>query len=244
METVAPQILFSKIGEEENTRLPVIVVAAGSSSRMGGVNKQLLLLNGIPVIIRTLLAFQNSPHISRIILVTRSQDLQAVQQLCDSYALEKLTDITAGGADRHASVLCGMACLAASEDKVLIHDGARPLVTNQIIGNVTAALQNHDAVICGVPVRDTVKRVDESGKVKETVDREGLWLVQTPQGVSVPAYRLACDRVPNAGQLTDDAALMEAAGMAVHIVAGSARNIKITTPEDVKWAMLYEEEQE
>lgn len=243
MEITAPKILFSTT-ESNEMGLPVIVVAAGSSSRMGGINKQLLELGGIPVIIRTLTAFERSPHISRIILVTREEDLLSVQRLCAEYPLSKLTDITVGGCDRHASVLCGMARLREDETKVLIHDGARPLVENQVIGNVVAGLQNYAAVICGVAVRDTVKRVNETGNVKETVDREGLYLVQTPQGVNVPLYRAACERVQDAHLLTDDAALMEAAGHTVHMVAGSYRNIKITTPEDVERALCYEEEQE
>ncbi len=243
MEITAPKILFSK-AETESSGLPVIIVAAGSSSRMGGVNKQLLELGGVPVIIRTLLAFERSPHISRIILVTRQEDLLSVQRLCEEYPLGKLTDITVGGSDRHASVLCGMARLREDETKVLIHDGARPLVDNRVIGNVTAGLQNHAAVICGVAVRDTVKRVDASGLVNETVDREGLYLVQTPQGVDVPLYRAACEQVRDAHLLTDDAALMESAGHTVQMVPGSYRNIKITTPEDVERALCYEEEQE
>ena len=243
MEITAPELLVSPVGAEETDRLPVIVVAAGSSARMGGVNKQLLTIGSVPVIIRTLTAFEKSAHISRMILVTRAQDLATVQRLCDEYALSKLTDITAGGENRHASVLCGLARLKPDEDKVLIHDGARPFVDHRIIGNVTAALQNHEAVVCGVPVRDTVKRTDASGKVCETVDRDGLWLVQTPQGVLVPAYRKACEQVSDAALLTDDAAVMEAAGYSVQMVSGSFRNIKITTPEDLTRAARYGEEE-
>lgn len=223
----------------ETVRYPVIVVAAGSSSRMQGVNKQLAELDGIPVIIRTLRVFDESPFISRIILVTREEDIPLLQRLVDEYSVSRLTDIVAGGSDRHSSVMCGLSRLAPDEEKVLIHDGARPLVNDFVIGNVTAALANEAAVICAVPICDTVKRADENGFVGETVDRTRLYSVQTPQGVSVPEYRAACETVADAALLTDDAALMEAAGHKVRIVEGDVKNIKITAQKDLKLALLY-----
>lgn len=220
-------------------KYPVIIVAAGSSSRMQGVNKQLAELDGVPVIIKSLRAFDHSPFISRIILVTREEDIQLLQRLADEYSIENLTDIVAGGADRHSSVMCGMSRLAADEDKVLIHDGARPLVNDFVIGNVTAALANEAAVICAVPIADTIKRADENGFVNETVDRTRLYAVQTPQGVSVTEYRSACEKISDTHLLTDDAAFMEAAGYRVRIVEGDTKNIKITTQKDLTLALLY-----
>lgn len=238
MEAIKPKLDY-KICNEKNNGLPVIVVAAGSSTRMNGVNKQLLPIEGIPVIIRTLLALERSPFISRIILVTREGDIPEMQRLCEKYMIRKLSDLIKGGENRQQSVLCGFTRLCGDENKVLIHDGARPLVTDFVIGNVTAALQNNDAVICGIKICDTVKRADEAGIVTETVDRNGLYAVQTPQGVTVCAYRAAAERAESIADFTDDAALMEAAGYRVRIVPGSFRNLKITTPEDIRMAELY-----
>ena len=162
-----------------------------------------------------------------------------MQGLAEEYSITSLTDIVAGGADRHGSVMNGLARLADDEKKVLIHDGARPFINDFVIGNVCAALANEAAVICAVPICDTVKRADENGFVGETVDRTRLYAVQTPQGISVPEYMSACEVVADAGLLTDDAALMEAAGHKVKIVEGNAKNIKITTQKDIKLALLY-----
>lgn len=236
------KLKFTYESSEEMVRYPVIVVAAGSSSRMQGVNKQLVELRDIPVIIRTLRAFDESPFISRIILVTRNEDIPMMQRLAEEYAVSRLTDIVAGGCDRHASVMAGLVRLSADEEKVLIHDGARPLINDFVIGNVCAALANEAAVICAVTISDTVKRADESGYVSETVDRTRLYAVQTPQGISVPDYKKACETIEDVAVFTDDAALMEAAGHKVRIVEGDAKNIKITTQKDIKLANLYLEE--
>ena len=242
MEKIAFKLCYES--SEETARYPVIVVAAGSSSRMQGVNKQLALLEGVPVIVRTLKAFDNCPFISRIILVTRSEDIPVMQSLAEQYGISSLTDITEGGENRHESVKNGFLRLAENEERVLIHDGARPLVTDLVIGNVTAALANEKAVICAVPIHDTVKRADENGYVKDTLDRTSLFAVQTPQGVAVKEYLEACQSVEGASLLTDDAALMEAAGYRVRIVNGDRKNIKITTKGDLETARVYLEDGE
>ena len=241
MEQTKFKLKYETCGEELQ-QYPVIVVAAGSSSRMQGVNKQLAEINGIPVIVHTLKVFDQSPFISRIILVTKQEDIPLLQRITDEYDIKKLTDIAAGGKDRHSSVKNGLSRLTAEETKVLIHDGARPLVSNFVIGNVTAALANENAVICAVPICDTVKRADENLFVSETVDRNRLYAVQTPQGISVPQYLAACKTVSGAELFTDDAALMEAAGEKVKIVEGDSKNIKITTQKDLILAKLYLEE--
>ena len=220
-------------------KMPVIIVAAGNSSRMKGTNKQLLELCGIPVIVRTLNVFEKSPLISKIILVTRKEDVLLMQGLCEEYNISKVSDITEGGKDRFSSVLNGFERLSVSDKKVLIHDGARPLVDNQIIGNVCAALQNCDAVVCAVKVKDTVKRVDEKGYVIETPERDSLYAVQTPQGVDVSLYKSAAEKISDTATVTDDAFVMENAGHRVKIVSGSYSNIKITTPDDVTLAKLF-----
>ncbi len=233
------ELKFSYNAVTESECMPVIVVAAGASSRMNGINKQLVELKGMPVIVRTLKKFDECPFISNIILVTRKEDILKLQILAEQYDIKKLTDIVEGGENRHASVMNGIARIKADQKKVLIHDGARPFVNNFIIGNVTAALQNSKAVICAVPVADTVKRSDENKFVCGTVDRTDLYLSQTPQGIYVSDYKSACESVENAEDYTDDAAIMEAAGFKVQIVAGNRRNIKITTPDDLELAECY-----
>jgi len=212
--------------------IPVIVVAAGSSSRMQGTNKQLIELGGIPVLIRTLLKFENCQSISNIILVVRSEDLFHIQMLCEKYMITKLTDIVCGGNSRQESVLKGFSRLADSVDKVLIHDGARPFVDNNIISAVADALDKCSAVTCAVKVKDTIKQVDGDGKVLKTVNRENLVSVQTPQGVKAADYLKAIKDV-DVASFTDDTSIMEAAGYEVFVVDGSYKNIKITTKEDL-----------
>ncbi|MBE6727885.1 MAG: 2-C-methyl-D-erythritol 4-phosphate cytidylyltransferase [Ruminococcaceae bacterium] len=221
------------------TAFPVIIVAAGSSTRMKGINKQLFSLCGMPVIVRTLMQFDDSPFVSRIILVVRKEDVLSMQQLISEYKIDKLTDIVEGGADRHASVINGISRLKSEEEKVMIHDGARPLVDNFVIGNVALALESCDAVICGTKIVDTVKRADENGNIIETVDRNGLFSVQTPQGINVKEYLKICDTLSDLSLFTDDAGIFEAASMPVKIVTGSPKNVKITTPDDIRLAELY-----
>lgn len=233
------------ICEAEKDGISVIVVAAGASSRMNGTNKQLLHLGGIPVIIRTLMVFENSKDISNIILVVRDEDLFEIQMLTQKYMITKLSDIVCGGKTRQESVLKGFSRLKESDKAVLIHDGARPLVDSKIISSVVLALENCDAVTCAVKVKDTIKEIDQNGKVTKTLARENLVSVQTPQGVNVAKYLEAVKNV-DVANFTDDTSIMEAAGHNVFVVEGSYKNIKITTKEDVNMAegFLSEEETE
>lgn len=219
--------------------LPVIIVAAGSSSRMGGQNKQFLELGGIPVIARTLLAFENSDVIKNIILVVRAEDVFSLQMLAEKYGISKLSDIVCGAGSRQESVLKGFARLSKEETAVLIHDGARPLVTKEIISSVSAALENHSAVTCAVKVKDTIKEIDKDGKVTKTLNRENLVAVQTPQGVNAEDYLAAIEKLGDIKTFTDDTSIMEAAGYDVFTVEGSYKNIKITTPEDIPAAESF-----
>ena len=232
------------ICEKGNTGIPVIVVAAGASSRMKGTNKQLINLGGIPVIIRTLRAFENCDDISNIILVVRDEDLFEIQMLTHKYMITKISDIVCGGASRQESVLKGFARLKSNEKYVLIHDGARPFIDSKVINSVVLALNNFSAVTCAVKVKDTVKQIDKDGKVIKTLDRDSLVSVQTPQGVNVEEYLEAVQKV-NVSEFTDDTSIMEAAGYDVAVVEGSYKNIKITTKEDIALAegFLSEEEE-
>ncbi|MGI6280428.1 MAG: IspD/TarI family cytidylyltransferase, partial [Acutalibacteraceae bacterium] len=220
---VSEKVLKYEVCNPSSESMPVIIVAAGNSTRMGGVNKQLACIAGVPVIIRTMLAFENCDAVSNIILVTRTEDLFEMQMLSEKYRITKLSDIVCGAATRQQSVEKGLSRVKATEKKILIHDGARPLVDKTIIESVAGALKTHVAVTCAVKIKDTVKQVDESGKVIKTLPRESLVAVQTPQGVSLDEYRQAIGSAGGASQFTDDAALMEAAGFEVYTVPGSYR---------------------
>ena len=222
-----------------NAAVPVVVVAAGSSQRMGGIDKQLTLLNSVPVIIRTLKAFENSPYISKIIVVTKQESILPIQQLCEKYMITKISDIVLGGKDRHESVLNGLELLSCDEDKVLVHDGARPLVSSEIIKGSVLALEEADCIVCAIKVNDTVKKADGKGCVEKTVDRTDLYCAQTPQGFNVGLYKKASAAAGDKSVFTDDASVMESAGYTVKIVGGSPYNIKITTRQDIKLAELY-----
>jgi len=208
----------------ENNKLPVIVVAAGSSSRMKGINKLFLDFGGMPLVVKTLMAFEKSPLISKIILVTSEENVLEMERLSIEYKITKLTDITVGGANRFSSVLNGIEKLDVADEKVLIHDGARPFVDNKVIGNVCAALQNYDAAVCAVHVKDTVKIANENGNVRETPDRNTLFSAQTPQGVDVKKYKAAAEKIADKNFITDDASVMEAGGYNVKIVMGDYKN--------------------
>ena len=219
--------------------VPVIVVAAGSSQRMNGIDKQLVPLKAVPVIVRTLKAFENSSFISKIIVVTRSESILSIEQLCEKYMISKLSSVVSGGQDRHESVLKGLERLDVADSKVLVHDGARPLVTSEMIKNCVLALEGSDCAICAVKINDTVKKAEESGFITATVDRQGLYYAQTPQGFDVALYKKASAAAQNRNIFTDDASVMESAGHKVKIIEGSPYNIKITTPQDIKLAEIF-----
>ena len=224
---------------ESSGGMPVIVAAAGNSARMKGINKQMACISGVPVIIRTLLAFEHSDVISNIILVTRAEDIFELQILAGKYGITKLTDIVCGGSNRQESVAKGFSRLGKSQKKVLIHDGARPLVDGATISRVAKALKIHNAVTCAVPVKDTLKVADSDGKVLKTLKRDSIFAVQTPQGVDTEMYLDALQRFNDLSVFTDDMSVMEAAGYDVYITEGSYKNIKITTPEDILIAQTY-----
>lgn len=221
------------ICEKNDNALPVIIVAAGASSRMQGINKQFMPVLGVPVIARTLMTFEACADISKIIIVTAKDSIIDMQLLCEKYSINKVTDIIEGGSNRHQSVINGISRIDANDKKVLIHDGARPFVTAENISEVVIALNDYDAALCANKINDTVKKVDAKGLVQETVDRTMLYAAQTPQGVDVEKYKKACNNFENVENFTDDASIMEAAGYTVKIVLSSGKNIKITTPDDI-----------
>ncbi len=227
-----------ELTEAPKNGLPVIVVAAGNFSRMNGVNKQLAQIGGIPVIVRSLMAFERCEKISDIILVVRPDDIFSMQLLTEKYNISKLSDIVCGGSNRQESVIKGLARVGIDKDKVLIHDGARPLVSGNVIENVIEGLEHSSAVTCAVPIIDTVKQTDKNGMVEKTLDRTNLVAVQTPQAVRIEDYKNAIESVGDLSQFTDDTSIMEAAGFKVLTVEGDRSNIKITTKSDVAMAEI------
>lgn len=229
-------VLKYEVSEIPKDGIPAIIVAAGSFTRMEGVNKQLAEISGIPVIIRTLMAFENSSLVSSIILVVRPDDVFSMQLLAEKYGMTKLTDIVCGGNCRQESVVKGLSRVSVTAEKVLIHDGARPLVDGEIIERVANGLDSFSAVTCAVPIVDTVKRVGSEGQVLETLNRDGLVSVQTPQGVRIADYKSALKKAEDLSVFTDDTSIMENAGFKVLTVMGSRDNIKITTKRDISFA--------
>lgn len=219
--------------------MAAIIVAAGSSTRMGQP-KQWMLLQGKPVLWHTLMAFEQTEQVSAIIVVTRLEDIDRVKELAAEAGITKLTAVVAGGDTRQQSVAAGVATLPTDTKLVAIHDGARPLATPDMITRVAEVAANTGAASAAVKVKDTIKQADESGLVTETPDRSKLWSVQTPQIFKVDLYRKAMQYAADKGlDLTDDCGLMEAAGYPVTLCEGDYRNIKITTPEDVVMAEAF-----
>lgn len=216
----------------------VLIAAAGNSTRMGGKNKQFLTFGGKPVLAHTLLSFSAIPEITELVIVTRKEDIPLVENLVRDFSIPKVEKIIPGGNTRQESVFAGLTHI--TEDIVLIHDGARPFVKEAEIRQLINTLTTCPAAALGVPAKDTVKRVDSDGLVIETLPREELWQIQTPQGFRTKEILAAHQTAVKQGiSVTDDCALAEYTGIPVRIVSGSYQNIKITTPEDIPLAEAY-----
>ena len=217
-----------------------VIVAGGSASRMGGVDKILADLGGQPVIRRTVRAFQECDAIREIVVVTRPDQLRKVMSLCAD--MPKVRAVVAGGDDRPASVNAGLNALSDQVKMVAIHDGARPLVSWQLIDRVVRAAHTYGAAAPGVPVKDTVKEV-RGGVVIRTPDRSGLQAVQTPQVFDRDLLRAALKKAREENApITDDCSAVEHLGMSVKMVEGEETNLKITTPLDLSVARAFLEE--
>lgn len=215
----------------ENPFVSAVIVAAGSSTRMGQP-KQLLPLGSMPVLARTLLAFQQCESIDEIVLVARKEDLPAFTQLAKSHEITKLSAAVAGGNTRQQSVKSGVAACDARAAFVAIHDGARPLVEPAHITQTVLAAMQQGAAALAVPTKDTIKMADDNGCIASTPDRNRLWNVQTPQVFERNLYERALLQ-PDTDHLTDDCQLVERMGVSIRLVEGNYRNLKITTPEDL-----------
>lgn len=217
----------------------VLIPAAGAGRRMGaGTNKQYMELADRPILARTVEAFEQHPLIDSIIIIVPPAEIPyCKEEIVARGNFCKVTAVVAGGAERQDSVYCGLlACGADDDDLILIHDGARPLVSREIIDRVIESAQQHGACLAAVPVKDTIKVVQDCS-VTVTPDRATLWQAQTPQGFRYNLIRAAHDQAARLGlQGTDDAQLAELAGYKVRVVQGDYRNLKITTPDDLSVA--------
>lgn len=211
----------------------VVIPAAGSGKRMNaGKNKLWLSLEGKPLIIHTLSVFENDPQCEGIVVAANQAERQSMHTLFFQFGLSKVKRIVAGGAERQDSVYEGLKT-CESEGVVLIHDGARPFVTDAVIRRLTAAASDSGAAVPAVPVKDTIKKAS-GGMVSETLERASLWAVQTPQAFRLSLVRDAYKKAEEEGVAgTDDASLVERIGYPVKIVESDYDNIKITTPDDL-----------
>ena len=219
-----------------------VIVAAGSASRMGGIDKVMAELDGEPMVVRTVRTFQSCDAIREIVVVTRPDLIIPIMSLCAGF--DKVKAVVAGGDSRQASVALGLNALSKNVKLAAIHDGARPLVTWQVIDRVIRAANTYGAAVPAISVKDTVK-VAQGGVVMNTPERKQLFAVQTPQVFDFDLLRGALKKAAEDGaEVTDDSSAVERLGIRVKIVEGDERNLKITTPMDLKIAkMLLEDMQ-
>ncbi len=217
-----------------------VIVAAGSATRMGGIDKTFADLAGEPVLLRSVRAFADCDCIKEIVVVVRADKLDEAAALCAD--IPKVIAVIAGGEDRPASVRNGLGALSKKARLAAIHDGARPLVTMEVIDRTVRAAHSYGAAAPGIPVKDTVKIV-QGGVVTGTPDRSSLQAIQTPQVFDIDLLKGALKKAKkDKALITDDCSAVERIGMSVKVVEGDERNIKITTPLDLKLAeMLLEE---
>ena len=225
---------LKKFKKSNRPRCAALVAAAGSSSRMGGVNKLLQPLDGIPVLARTLMALQNARGIDEIIVATREEDLAEIAHLCHTYGITKCTKVIRGGESRAHSVMLAALEAGTETELLAVQDGARPLVTPELIDDVIAAASRSGAAAPAIPVKDTIKRVKEDGAVAGTLERSALRAVQTPQVFQADILKAALQSVFEQGiEVTDDCSAVEKLGKAVYLIDGDEANLKITTPMDL-----------
>ena len=214
-----------------------LVPAAGLGKRLGpGTNKPFYRLLGKPLLVWTIEALQRIDEIEEIVPIIKESDWDMAMELFEQYRLSKISHVARGGIERQDSVYNGLKLLDGKTETVLIHDGARPLVSESVVRDALSGITGVDGVIVAVPVKDTIKET-AGGFVKRTLEREPLWAVQTPQ---VFCYRFIKDAYEKAMTeqfySTDDSALAERAGGRVKVIMGSYDNLKITTPEDISIA--------
>ncbi|MFD2114994.1 2-C-methyl-D-erythritol 4-phosphate cytidylyltransferase [Paenibacillus yanchengensis] len=216
-----------------------VIVAAGRGTRMGTKeSKQYLTLAGQPIIIHTLQTFAKLAFISEMVVVVGEHDVARLQQMVSDYQIDKVTAVIAGGTERQHSVWQGIQHMKS--EWILVHDGVRPLVTPEAIATCCAAAEQNDgAAVLAVPVKDTIKQVNEQGVIIATPDRKSLWAIQTPQAFQRTILYAAHEQAQKEQFVgTDDAMIVERMGTKVVVAEGEYTNIKITTPDDLPFAEL------
>ena len=217
-----------------------VIVAAGSASRMGGIDKVMAPLGGEPMILRTVRAFEDCEAVKEIVIVTRKDLMGPIAELCSGFT--KVRSVVQGGSSRQESVKLGLLAFSKEVRLAAVHDGARPLVSGELIDKVIRAAHSYGAAAPAIPVKDTIK-VFEGGFIAATPDRSTLRAVQTPQVMDRDLLLGALEKAEQEGTaLTDDCSAVEHIGMRVRLVEGEERNLKVTTPLDLKIAELLLEE--
>lgn len=217
-----------------------VIVAAGSASRMGGIDKVMAPLGGEPMILRTVRAFEDCEAVKEIVIVTRKDLMRPIAELCSGFT--KVRFVVQGGSSRQESVKLGLLAFSKEVRLAAVHDGARPLVSGELIDKVIRAAHSYGAAAPAIPVKDTIK-VFEGGFIAATPDRSTLRAVQTPQVMDRDLLLGALEKAEQEGTaLTDDCSAVEHIGMRVRLVEGEERNLKVTTPLDLKIAELLLEE--
>jgi len=213
-----------------------VIVAAGNSQRMG-TDKIMMKLGEMPVLARTVLAFENNEYIDEIIIVTKTEKLGEISDLCYKNGLHKVKKVISGGATRMESALAGVSACRHEAELIAIHDGARPLITQELISRTILAAQKYQAAVPAIASTDTLKTVNEQGLIVGTVDRARTFRVQTPQVFAADLIKGALTKaVEEKLVLTDDCSAMDMMGVKTFVVEGEPENIKITTPEDMVYA--------
>ena len=226
----------------EKQKYTAIVLAAGSGKRMNSkVHKQYLIIQDRPVLYYSLKAFEDSVVDEIVLVVGKGEEKFCRKEIVDKYGISKVKAIVEGGKERYHSVFEGLK-QTSDADYVLIHDGARPFVNQDIIRRCMQEVQKYQACVVGMPVKDTIKIADEEGYAKQTPDRKNVWMIQTPQTFSYALIYEAYEEMLKTEDtaITDDAMVLERIkGKKSKLIEGSYRNIKITTPEDLLIANVY-----
>ena len=232
------QGFFKRKKKETLPFCAAVVVAAGSSTRMGR-DKVMLDLDGIPIIVHTLRALQNCPRVHEIVVVTREDLLIPVSKLCREYVLDKVSKVVVGGSTRAQSVYLGVQEVSKQAALIAIQDGARPLLSQEVLQEVILAAEKCGAAAPAIPVKDTIKKA-ENGVVIDTPDRSVLYAVQTPQVFEADLIRAALYKAVEENlPITDDCSAVELLGMKVTLTQGADDNIKVTTPADLVLAEAF-----
>lgn len=222
-----------------------IIAAAGSATRMNGLDKQFEEIGGVPVIVHSMLALSDSDWIDEMIVVVKQQDIADLFDLIRAYGIPKVRSVVAGGNTRQESVWIGVEAVSEKAQYIAVHDGARPFVSQQVIADAVLDGIHYGAATASVPVVDTIKMVDENGKITSTPDRSRMFAIQTPQVFQIEHYRQAAEAAQKDGRdYTDDCQMLEAIGLPVYLSRGDYANIKITTPADLIAAQAMAQEEE